>query len=447
MEIAPLTWAQKTMKKRSTAKWVLATLLYVVVWQAAVYGAQALVWDTTKAYLALYGTAVLFFIGLTWVVWLAERASQRYHANRRADEIRSQTAGTWEPAHVDTGGTPPPAVRGWNPLDQDAWYYGRKGRKLNQSLAVLTTYSVLFLAVWITISQLQGCQEIYEMPAGGGQQKALPQTVKIQKVIRHKFVVNPYSAILFEVPPIDEIKLQLNEVTEHAYTVGYGQGEGAGFGAGTARGKVRFIRLEYSGGDWDQDFGVGADLNMLIEYGIRTGHKVADQTESRAVLELRNFPVGKSPPMVYMTGQKNIGLGKSEIRTLRDYMLKQHGMLFIDNGGSRNFHSQVLAMMSQVLPDVRPVAVPLDDVIHRIPYRIPFLPYVAPHGGKEALGWWVDGRWVCYYHPGDINDAWCDDHSGVPAEIWETCYQLGTNVIFYAHTEYAKWLEAQGKKQ
>ena len=43
----------------------------------------------------------------------------------------------------------------------------------------------------------------------------------------------------------------------------------------------------------------------------------------------------------------------------------------------------------------------------------------------------------------DIGDAWTDDHSGVPSEIWEFCYQLGTNVLFYAHSEYSKWLQAR----
>ncbi|MDB5341242.1 MAG: hypothetical protein JWN70_6861, partial [Planctomycetaceae bacterium] len=28
-------------------------------------------------------------------------------------------------------------------------------------------------------------------------------------------------------------------------------------------------------------------------------------------------------------------------------------------------------------------------------------------------------------------------------EIWEYCFQLGTNVIFYAHVEYYKWLDAR----
>ena len=139
-------------------------------------------------------------------------------------------------------------------------------------------------------------------------------------------------------------------------------------------------------------------------------------------------------------------MSKNEIKTLREYVTEKHGMIFGDNGGSRHFHNQFLSTMRQVLPNVRPVPVPLDDVIHRVPYQIPFLPYVAPHGGKDALGWKVDGRWVCYYHPGDIGDAWTDDHSGVKPEIYEFCYQLGVNVINYAHAEYSKWLQSRMKK-
>ena len=128
------------------------------------------------------------------------------------------------------------------------------------------------------------------------------------------------------------------------------------------------------------------------------------------------------------------------------HLIDKHGMLFNDNGGSGHFHNQVLSMMRQVLPNIRPSHVPLDDTIHRIPYPIPFLPYVAPHGSKEALGWRVDGRLVAYYHPGDIGDAWADGHAGVKPEITEFCYQLGVNVIFYAHAEYSKWLTSRMKK-
>ena len=335
----------------------------------------------------------------------------------------------------------------WNPLDQNAWYYGQHSRKLNQSVAALVSYSFAFALTFLLLGQLGGCSEIYEMPSGGGEQQQIVQQVKVQKVIKRKYIVNPFSAILFQVPPIDDIKLQLTELTHHAYKVGYGQGKGAGYAGGTNLGKVRFIRLEYSGGDWDQDFGIGADLNMLIEYNVRTQQKVHNKTESRTVSQLNNFPIGTSPPMVYLTGQKSISLSQNEVKALRPYLNEKHGMIFGDNGGSGHFHNQFMAMMRRVLPTIDPVPVPLDDVIHRIPYQIPFLPYVAPHGGQVALGWKVDGRWVCYYHPGDIGDAWADGHAGVKPEIYEYCYQLGTNVINYSHAEYSKWLEARKQKK
>ena len=417
------------------------SLAFVPLWQLSVFAADLLEWTSVRANLARFGTAALFFIGLGWVVWFVERASEKFDRARlkaRADQ--------WKPnaPHGRRSLESEPVSN--HPLDSHAWYYGKKNPRLNQSISALSSYSLLFLLAFLVFTQVGGCQELYEMPAGGGEQKQIAQTVKVQKVIRKKFVVNPFSPISFKVPEIDEVKLQLTEITEHAYTVGYGAGTGAGFAGGTKQGMVRFIRVEYPGGDWDQDFGVGADLNMLIQYGIRTKQKIAKRTESRTIAQLKNFPVGKSPPMVYMTGQKNISLSNNDIKVLREYILDKHGMIFGDNGGSGHFHNQFVGMMRRILPNVRPTRIPLDDTIHRIPYQIPFLPFVAPHGGKDALGWRVDGRLVCYYHPGDIGDAWTDDHSGVSPEIWEACYQLGTNVIFYAHTEYSKWLQAQKKE-
>ncbi|MDA0832656.1 MAG: DUF4159 domain-containing protein [Planctomycetota bacterium] len=398
--------------------------LFIVTWPFVVWVLDMLELREASAIFARWGTGGLFCIGLAWFVWGMELASQRF------ERMRHQR---------DTN-----LPRSWHPLDVRAWYYGERSPKLRQSLAGLLSYSLMFLFALLLFSQLSGCQELYEMPAGGGEQQTVAQTVKLQKIIKKKFVVNPFSAILFKVPPIDEIKLQLTEITKHAYTVGYGQGEGAGYAGGTKQGKVRFIRIEYAGGDWDQDFGVGSDLNMLMEYGLRTNQPVNSHTESRTIEQLKNFPVGSSPPFVFMTGQGSISLSSAQVKILREYLDEKHGMLFIDNGGSGHFHNQVLAMMRNVLPQVRPTPIPLDDIIHRVPFQIPFLPYVAPHGGKEALGWRVDGRLVCYYHPGDIADAWADDHAGVPPEIWEACYQLGTNVINYAHAEYSKWLVSRG---
>lgn len=423
----------RTQDFQSQLIWPAAvTIAYLPLLTALIYWSELIGLYALRTLLSQFGCGGAFFMGLAWAVYYLEIASRR----RELLHVH----------HLEkvTISEPTSARRTiWNPIDPAAWYYGRKSQKLKQSTLLLVTYSIAFWLAVISLTQVGGCGETYEMPAGGGEQKTVAQTVRIQKVIRKKFVVNPFSAIKFEVPPIDEVKLELQEVTEHAYKIGYGEGSGAGFAGGTKQGKVRFIRLEYDGGDWDQDFGVGGDMNMLFEYGLLTSQKVSDRTESRRVLQLASFPPDKSPPLVYLTGQGSINFSNSDIKTLREYLVDKHGMLFIDNGGSRHFHNQAIALINRVLPEIRPVAVPLDDTLHRVPFQIGTFPYVAPHGGKEALGWSMDGRWLVYYHPGDIGDAWSDGHAGVSPEVYNACYQLGANVINYAHSEYAKWLAAQ----
>ena len=413
------------------------------IWQFAVFLLTLIGWLGAAKLLTLLGTLTAFFVGLAWVI---------RHVDLRAHELQMQRAlvpGSSPRAHAleamggDLKTEHPRSI--WDPCDLEAWYYGRNSNKFKQSLTTFAGYGLMFLLLLTLITWLGGCSELYEMPAGGGKEAQLQQVVKIQKVIKKKFVINPLSSVIFKQRPIDEVKLQLLELTDHTYKVGQGEGSGAGFSGGTHRGKVRFIRLEYSGGDWDQDFGRGADLNILIEYGVRTSQKVAAMTESRKVAQLKNFPKGKSPPMVYMTGQKSINLSGSEIKILRQYLLDKHGMIFADNGGSSGWHGAFFNLMRNVLPEVQPIRVPLDHPVHQRPYPIPFLPYVAPHGGKDAYGWVVNGRLVTYYHPGDIGDAWSDGHAGVKREIYELCYQLGVNIIFYAHAEYNKWLAGQKK--
>ncbi len=417
---------------------VVASIAFIPLWQYAVFILDA-AGSRLSATCAQVGTATAFFIGLAWTVWGVERGSRFYLQQRYAAAVPAIDS---QPLSGGAGSN-----QIWNPVDLEAWYYGRRAPKLNQSITTIFGYTLAFFLLVFLFNRLGGCQEIYEMPAGGGEPKPKVQVVQIQKVIRRKFVVNPFSAVIFHTPPIEDVAVFTPDMTKHEYQIGQGKGTGAGFSGGTRDGMVRFIRLEYRGGDWDQDFGVGADLNMLLRYGIETRHKVADKTESRTIEELGRFAKGKSPPMVYMTGQQSIQLTKRETDILRDYLIDKHGMIFADNGGSSQWHAQFFAMMDKVLEGtgVYPVRVPLDDVIHRIPFRLPFLPIVAPHGGKDAWGWYKDGRWLAYYHPGDIGDAWADGHAGVRREIYEACYQLGVNVIFYAHAEYDKWLETQKK--
>lgn len=420
-----LGWIWWDRRRRRNLRRLERRLLLLPVallsWQWLVFASSELGWVGAARFFTLFGLSLFFFVGLCLAVWIVEKRTQVYAAR---------------PSHV-------PAMAGqrvWDLCSLEAWYLRKRSQKLDQSLWTFLLYTLLFLFLVLILSHLPGCREIYEMPAGGGEQAQL-QKVKIEKIIRKKLVINPFSSIVFNPPPIEDIKLRFQELTRHAYQVGFGEGEGSGFAGGTSRGKVRFIRLEYQGGDWDQDFSGSSDLNMLLEYGIRTGHKVADQPESRRISQLKNFPIGKSPPFLYITGQRNLLVSNSEVEILREYLTEKRGMLFADNGGSAGWGQQFFALMQKTLPRVKPIRVPLDHPIHTTPYPIPFLPYVAPHGGKEAWGWVVDGRLVAYYHPGDIGDAWADDHAKIRREIWEYCYQLGTNVIFYSHVEYNKWLD------
>jgi len=392
---------------------------YIPCWQLASHLPLVFSAYELSSKIASAGTVGAFFIGLGWAVWWIDRETKR-------------------------ASPPDGSKRVWDPRQLAAWYFGRSSRKLRQSVFTVLSYSFLFGGIFLVLTRLTGCS-VYESPLGGGETEQLRQVVRIQKVINKKYVINPYSSILFNPPPIDDVKLDVLEVTEHLYQIGQGKGDGAGFSRGTPRGKVRFIRLKYEGGDWDQDMERGSDLNLLTEYGVRLGHAVSDRPEPMEISRLKSFPPRKSPPMVYMTGQRNISLSDAEIKILRTYLLDHHGMLFGDNGGSSGWEGQFVGMMAKVLPRVEPISVYLDHPIHRVPYPLPRLPIVAPHGRSNALGWVVDGRLAVYYHPGDIGDAWADGHSGVPQEVWESCYQLGVNVIHYAHAEYNQWLESNKK--
>lgn len=246
-----LLWVRWSRPRSVVWQAAAISLAYLALWQCAVQVAYAMNWAEVRVALAQYGLGGLFLIGLGWVVWLVELASQKYDLLRLVSRPHRQPDGSDATPPV----APVPHKRIWNPLDTEAWYYGGKSRKLNQSLLALGSYSLAFVLLTMSAAQMQGCKEIYELPAGGGQSKAsMPQAVRIQKVVKKKFVINPFSAIIFN-SPIDEVKLQLQEITKHAYKIGYGSGDGAGFGGGTLRGKVRFIRLQI-GGDWNQDFGV-----------------------------------------------------------------------------------------------------------------------------------------------------------------------------------------------
>jgi hypothetical protein len=170
--------------------------------------------------------------------------------------------------------------------------------------------------------------------------------------------------------------------------------------------------------------------------------KVAEDSESMDIATLGTFPAKKSPPLVYIGGAHSFAPSPTDKKVLKQYLTEHHGMILGDNLGGNGFHQNFIAVMNEIT-GTNSVVIPRDDRIHSRPYALPNTPIVVAHGGTTPLGWKIDGRWAVYYHPGALSDAWRDDRAGIKKEIAELCYQLGINIVFYAHREYSQWLRSQ----
>ncbi len=291
----------------------------------------------------------------------------------------------------------------------------------------------------------RGCfgEPPYAVPKGSGKQKV--QIVKVKKIKKKKkqFVLNMNSPIIFWVPEDTEMHKKLDKDTMDQYEatsikgqLGKGGGGSGGWPGGMENARVRFIRLEYSGGDWDQDMGKGSDYNMLLKFHELTGFKIADNTESVRINRLRRFPKNRAPPFVYVTGKQGMRLSRTEINTLRWYCFEEGGMIFADNGGG-SFNRAFRSAMRRVFPDKRWINIADDDILYRQPFLFPNgAPRLWHHSGNRALGMKHQGRWIVFYHQGDINDAWKTGHSGASEEEAQQAYKLAVNVINYAFNQY-----------
>ncbi|HCE42159.1 MAG TPA: hypothetical protein DET40_01255 [Lentisphaeria bacterium] len=293
----------------------------------------------------------------------------------------------------------------------------------------------------------------YGVPKGSGVQNPGDPVVKMIRIKKPKkkprqlFVLNPNSAILFYRPDIAESKVMMNvdEATEDKYEATGAEGKGKlGKGGGTKGGwpngmegaKIRFIRLKYEGGDWDQCMGVGADYNFLIKFNSLTGFKIADKTEAVDILDLKRFPRNSAPPFIYITGSSKINVGQKEIKTLRWYCLEEGGMIFADNGGG-DFDYNFRSLIQRTFPEMQLIDISNDDIIYRQPYSFPNgAPPLWHHSGTRAMGLKYNGRWILFYHQGDIKDAWKDGHSGASKFLTEQAYKLGVNVVNYSFNQY-----------
>jgi hypothetical protein len=215
-----------------------------------------------------------------------------------------------------------------------------------------------------------------------------------------------------------------------------GKGKG-GWPNGTENSVIRFIRLKYDGPSWDEGMGHGADYNMLVKFKELTGFKVAENTEDKPILALKQFPKDHAPPFVYMTGEGGISLSSDEVKVLRWYLTEEAGMIIADNAGG-DFASGLRAAMKRVLPDVDWVDISNDDPIFLEPNTFPNgAPPLWRHSGSRALGLKVNGRWAVFFHQGEMKDAWKDGHSGISEGDAMIVYRLGVNLMYYAFCHYS----------
>ncbi len=296
----------------------------------------------------------------------------------------------------------------------------------------------------------RGCfYDAYDIPKGDGGSvvtQYVQMVEKPKKKRKKEYVFNPNSAIIFKVPDLndDSRSEELDKITQNEYTAqaipGFGPQTGKagrpGWPNGMEDAKIRFIRLQYSGGDWDQDMGRDADYNMLLKLREYAGFNIADATESIKIADLKRWKSKKAPPFVYLTGSGSISLNRQEAKVLRSYLVDEGGMIFADNGGG-SFDSGLNSMLKKVLPELEWVDIANDDIIFQHPFYFPNgAPPLWHHSGMRAKGMKFNGRWVVFYHQGDINDAWRTGGSGVTPEIQERAYKMGANVIAYAFTQY-----------
>ena len=319
---------------------------------------------------------------------------------------------------------------------------------------------LLVLVILPFLFQLIGCVTPYRIPKGSGDPVvALVQIVKPKEQPKKQYILRPDSAIYFRVPDIDEsdVLREVQEMTLLTYQadpaamagrMGRGGGKTGGWPDGMEDSLVRFIRLDYGGPGWDDgmDSISRSDVNFLEEFERQTGFNVADRTESHPVRLLARYPPGMAPPFVYITGIGDINISGRDLRILRDY-LNDGGMLIVDCGSPR-FDRSFRRWANTIFPETSLTTIAHDDPIFQFPYAFPRgAPPLWHHGGTQAMGVRLRGRWAVFYHPGDMKDAWRTGHSGLDPQLARSAFQLGINLVYYSFSNYLEQTRHQRRRR
>jgi hypothetical protein len=330
---------------------------------------------------------------------------------------------------------------------------GRDSRYRRSVLSTLLLYLVVLFGPLLLSLFARGCVTPYYVPKGSGDPVvAMVMRVKPKPKPKDQYILNPDATVYFDVPDPEDSDLseQVDQQTQLPYSadvnavhgkIGAGGGKQGGWPWGDERGKVRFIRLKFNGPDWDDGMRNGrADAAFLAEFRKITGtdpEKVARDGEAHEMDRLAAYPKGAAPPFVYMTGSGKIRTSDRDREVLREYLL-EGGMLLAD-AGSPKFHRHFMGFMRRVFPDKRMVRISDDDILFRNPCHLPAgPPELWHHGGYDCLGIKHNGRWIVFYHPGDLNDAWKIGGSDISDNLRKQAYCLGVNIVWYSFTQYGQ---------
>jgi hypothetical protein len=319
-----------------------------------------------------------------------------------------------------------------------------------------THFAILIIIPFLL--RLDGCVEPYKVPKGSGEPAVAQVQIVKKKKEKKKLTLRPNSAIIFDIPDLDDTEVDklMEEMTQARYEasvnakagkLGTGGGKKGGWPEGSEDYKFRFIRLNHGGDGWDDGMNqTDADINFLHAFAKSTGfNKIAKKGESHSIALLEKYPEDGFPPFVYLTGNGNMGRTNSnDYEVLREYCLG--GGMLIADAGSPQFDRSFKDFIRKVFPDKPLLDIADDDMIYQLPYGFPNgAPAFWAHGGTRAKGIKHDGRWVVFYHPGDMNDAWkSPGYSDVKPEMRDAATQLGINLVYYAFNQ---WNDAVTKKR
>ncbi|MBT3201812.1 MAG: DUF4159 domain-containing protein [Phycisphaerales bacterium] len=420
-----------------------AVLGYVViVWRAlfSVVGAELSIDGAEQDRV----TAILFWWSLCWPALAIGAYAVWLHAMLRSRSVYA--------AFTRKLGPP---MRGDRVLE-DWRTHGRDPRARRSFYMSFLTH-VMIIIIIPFLMQARGCIEAYRVPKGSGNPVvAMVKMVKPKKKKKKTLTLRPNSAILFEIPDLDdtEVDRMMEEQTQATYQasvnakagkMGKGGGTKGGWPAGMENYKIRFIRLEHGGAGWDDGMNqTGADINFLRAFARATGFKkIASKGESHPISLLARYPADGFPPFVYLTGNGSMGrISAGDMKILREYCL--NGGMLIADAGSDRFDRSFRDFMRKVFKDKQLRDIADDDMLYQLPFGFPNgAPAFWHHGGRRALGLKHEGRWIVFYHPGDMNDAWkSPGYSKVTPEMRDAAIHLGVNLVYYAFNQ---WNDAVSK--